>query len=52
MEKCLGLISTTNIDNKFGPLCKHRPPYMLPFGGRYRLIDFSISNLVNYGKIY
>ena len=49
MEKCLGLISTTNIDNKFGPLCKHRPPYMLPFGGRYRLIDFSISNLVNYG---
>ncbi|MDR7869668.1 MAG: glucose-1-phosphate adenylyltransferase subunit GlgD [Tissierellaceae bacterium] len=49
MEKCIGLISTSNMDNKFGQLCKHRPPYMLPFGGRYRLIDFSISNLVNHG---
>lgn len=49
MDKCVGLISTLNLDNKFGPLCKHRPPYMLPFGGRYRLIDFSISNLVNHG---
>lgn len=49
MEKCIGLISTTDLDNRFGPLCKHRPPYMLPFGGRYRLIDFSISNLVNHG---
>lgn len=49
MEKCIGLISTNNIDNRFGPLCKHRPPYMLPIGGRYRLIDFAISNLVNHG---
>lgn len=48
MEKCIGLITTNNIDNRFGPLCKHRPPYMLPFGGRYRLIDFAISNLVNH----
>ncbi len=49
MEKCIGLISSNNLDNKFGPLSKHRPPYMLPFGGRYRLVDFSISNLVNHG---
>lgn len=49
MEKCIGVINTHNIDNRFGPLCKHRPPYMLPFGGRYRLIDISISNLVNHG---
>ena len=49
MEKCIGIISGNNLDNKFGPLCKHRPPYMLPYGGRYRLIDFSISNLVNHG---
>lgn len=49
MENCLGLISMDNRDNNFGSLCKHRPVYMLPFGGRYRLIDFSISNMVNHG---
>ncbi len=49
MESCLGLISMNNRDKNFGSLCKHRPVYMLPFGGRYRLIDFSISNMVNHG---
>ena len=49
MDKCLGLITTMNIDNRFGLLCKNRPPYMLPFAGRYRLVDFSLSNLVNHG---
>lgn len=50
MEKCIGVISVNNsVDNKFGSLCRHRPPYMLPIGGRYRLIDFAISNLVNHG---
>lgn len=49
MEKCLGIISYNGEDEKFGGLCKHRPPYMLPFGGRYRLIDFTISNMVNHG---
>ncbi len=33
MENCLGLISMDNRDNNFGSLCKHRPVYMLPFGG-------------------
>lgn len=49
MEKCLGIISYGEDDNTFGGLCKHRPAYMLPFGGRYRLIDFTISNMVNHG---
>lgn len=49
MEKCLGVISYNEEDRYFGGLCKHRPPYMLPFGGRYRLIDFTISNMVNHG---
>ncbi|MGM0397121.1 MAG: glucose-1-phosphate adenylyltransferase subunit GlgD [Bacillota bacterium] len=49
MEKCLGIISGANIENNFGALCVHRPVYMLPFAGRYRLIDFSISNMVNHG---
>lgn len=49
MEKCIGIISGANIENNFGTLCIHRPVYMLPFGGRYRLIDFAISNMVNHG---
>lgn len=52
MENCLGIITMGNMDKKesdFGPLCKNRPVYMLPFGGRYRLIDFTISNMVNQG---
>lgn len=48
MERCLGIISTKNIDNDFGGLCNIRASYMLPFGGRYRVVDFMISNMVNH----
>lgn len=49
MDNCLGIISMASGDNNYGSLCKNRPVYMLPFGGRYRLIDFTISNMVNHG---
>lgn len=49
MDKCIGIISESNNNDNFGGLCVHRPSYMLPFGGRYRLIDFAISNMVNHG---
>lgn len=49
MENCLGIINIGENEGYFGSLCKNRPVYMLPFGGRYRLIDFTISNMVNYG---
>lgn len=48
MNDCLGIIITEETDNKFGTLCQHRPVYMLPFGGRYRLIDVALSNMVNH----
>lgn len=48
MENCLGVISG-NGEKNFGALCKNRPVFMLPFGGRYRLIDFTLSNMVNHG---
>ncbi|MFA7412537.1 MAG: glucose-1-phosphate adenylyltransferase subunit GlgD, partial [Tissierellaceae bacterium] len=48
MDKCLGIITALERDSNFGSLCKNRPSYMLPFGGRYRLIDFTISNMVNH----
>lgn len=49
MESCLGLINFEDIGKNFGELCKDRPAYMLPFGGRYRLVDFTLSNMVNHG---
>jgi len=49
MESCLGIMSTNDIEKNFGTLCKNRPVYMLPFGGRYRLVDFALSNMVNNG---
>lgn len=48
MENCLGVISG-NGDKNFGALCKNRPVFMLPYGGRYRVIDFTLSNMVNHG---
>lgn len=48
MENCLGIILNESIDKDFGPLCGHRPSYMLPYAGRYRLLDFALSNMVNY----
>ncbi len=48
MDNCLGLIIGDG-DKNFGALCKNRPVFMLPFGGRYRLIDFTLSNMVNHG---
>ncbi|HHT51057.1 MAG TPA: glucose-1-phosphate adenylyltransferase subunit GlgD [Eubacteriaceae bacterium] len=48
MERCLGIINYSNIDKNFGVLCKPRSSYMLPFGGRYRIVDFALSNMVNH----
>ena len=49
MDRCIGIINGGDNENNFGGLCRHRPVYMLPFGGRYRLVDFTISNMVNNG---
>ena len=34
---------------RLAPLTSHRAKPAVPFGGRYRIIDFAISNLVNSG---
>lgn len=49
MERCVGIINGGENAESFGGLCKNRPVYMLPIGGRYRLVDFTISNMVNHG---
>ena len=49
MKNCLGIISAGNTSHDYGGLCSKRPSYMLPFGGRYRLVDLPISIMVNHG---
>ena len=49
MEKLAGLISTNYNSTKFGKLTAHRPIAAIPFGSRYRMIDFPLSNMVNSG---
>jgi len=46
MNNVLGLIINST-ETDLGDLTEVRPALTLPFGGRYRLIDFALSNLVN-----
>lgn len=45
----LGIIFANSHDALLGEMTKHRSMGSLPFGGRYRLIDFALSNLSNGG---
>lgn len=47
--KALGLISANYNSQDFGSLTEKRTVATLPFGGRYRIIDFPLSNMVNSG---
>ena len=49
MSKVAGLIFTNVQDELMPQLTAHRSMASVPFGGRYRLIDFPLSNLVNAG---
>lgn len=48
MKDCTGIIISTRDDSAYGELTTRRPDYMIPFGGRYRMIDFSLSNMSNH----
>ena len=47
--KTIGLISANYQGEGFGALTEDRTLASLPYGGRYRLIDFALSNLANSG---
>lgn len=47
MKTAIGLIMTNYSDGSFGSLTEDRPIATLPFGGRYRMVDFAMSNIVN-----
>ncbi len=49
-NKALGIIfGSTMHEKNVGPLTTERSIASLPFGGRYRLIDFTLSNMSNSG---
>ena len=45
----VGVIFSNIHDENIPELSRHRTMGSLPYGGRYRLIDFALSNLVNSG---
>ena len=47
--KTVGLISANYNSTSFGALLENRSLASLPYGGRYRLIDFALSNMANSG---
>lgn len=49
MVEVMGIIFASDNENKLNELTIHRTTASLPFSGRYRLIDFTLSNLVNSG---
>ena len=47
--KAMGIIFSNIYDSSLGELTNQRTMASLPFGGRYRLVDFPLSNMVNSG---
>ncbi len=49
MKNVCGIIFANYTGQGFGELLSKRTIASLPFGGRYRLVDFPLSNMVNSG---
>ncbi|MBU2702036.1 glucose-1-phosphate adenylyltransferase [Sporomusaceae bacterium BoRhaA] len=47
MNSVMGLINLSEDESFITEVTQGRPLAALPFGGRYRLIDFTLSNMVN-----
>src|ERR1051325_7801895 len=54
MMYVLGVVLAGGRGERLYPLTTHRAKPAVPFGGRYRIIDFVLSNFVNSGhtRIY
>ena len=52
MGNVLGLVFANMHDTTLGDMTKNRTMGSVMFGGRYRLIDFPLSNMVNLSLIH
>jgi glucose-1-phosphate adenylyltransferase len=48
-SSAIGIVFSNMHDDYLGELTNHRTMASIPFGGRYRLVDFALSNMVNSG---
>ncbi len=48
-KRAMGIIFANMHDGFLGELTSHRSLGAVPYGGRYRVIDFSLSNMTNAG---
>jgi len=51
MTKCLAMILAGGEGRRLDPLTRERAKPAVPFGGRYRIIDFVLSNFANSGIV-
>lgn len=49
LQKVLAVVLAGGEGSRLYPLTRHRAKPAVPFGGKYRIIDFSLSNAVNSG---
>ncbi|MGL5380994.1 glucose-1-phosphate adenylyltransferase subunit GlgD [Clostridium sp.] len=49
MDSCLGIINLDEKENNMGHLVKNRLLATVPIAGRYKVIDFILSNMTNSG---
>ena len=47
MPNILALVLAGGEGSRLFPLTEHRSKPSVPFGGRYRIVDFVLSNMVN-----
>ena len=48
-QKAIAVILATGVDERLAPLTADRPKAAVPFGGSYRIIDFTLSNCLHSG---
>jgi glucose-1-phosphate adenylyltransferase len=49
LEKTLAIILAGGVGSRLHPLTQHRAKPAVPFGGKYRIIDFTLANCLHSG---